>query len=122
MEYNSDFRYDLKFGIVSGETWFHNIVSNSTFEVKSDRASWDTGNIYIEYQSRGLPSGIRTTCADYWVYKTSEKQAIVIETDELKRKINILVRLGKAKMGVPGGDDNTSLGFLVRIKDLILDF
>ncbi len=52
MNYNSDFRYDLEYGIVEGESWFHNIVSNSKFEVKSDRMSQQTGNVYIEYESR----------------------------------------------------------------------
>ena len=74
---------------------------------------------YIEYESRGKPSGIRTTQADYWVYKISEKQAIVIETDELKKKIEQLVKDKKARMGVKGGDNNTSLGFLIKIKDLV---
>ena len=119
MKYNSDFKYDLEYGIVEGETWFHNIVSNSKFEVKSDRLSEKTGNVYIEYESRGKPSGIRTTQADYWVYKVSEKQAIVIQTDELKRKIAVLLKGGKARMGVKGGDNNTSLGFLIKIKDLV---
>jgi hypothetical protein len=119
MNYNSDFKYDLEYGIVEGETWFHNIVSNSKFEVKSDRLSEKTGNVYIEYESRGKASGIRTTQADYWVYKVSEKQAIVIQTDELKRKIAVLVNDGKARTGVKGGDNNTSLGFLIKIKDLV---
>lgn len=119
MEYNSDFRYDLKYGVVEGESWFHNLVSNSKFEVKSDRLSEQTGNVYIEYESRGKASGIRTTQADYWVYKISEKQAIVIQTAELKRKIQKLLNEGKARMGVKGGDNNTSLGFLVKIKDLV---
>ncbi len=119
MNYNSDFRYDLEYGIVEGESWFHNIVSNSKFEVKSDRMSQKTGNVYIEYESRGKASGIRTTQADYWVYKISEKQAIVIETEELKIKIQQLVKEGKARMGVKGGDNNTSLGFLIKIKDLV---
>ena len=119
MNYNSDFRYDLEYGIVEGETWFHNLLSNSKIEVKSDRKTQETGNVYIEYESRGKPSGIRTTQAQYWVYKISEHQAIVISTDELKRKLNKLVKEGKAKMGIKGGDNNTSLGILVKVKELI---
>jgi hypothetical protein len=119
MEYNSDFRYDLKFGVVEGESWFHNIVSNSKVEVKTDRLTEKTGNVYIEYESRGKPSGIVTSQADYWVYKVSDGRAIIIEKEELKRKLRELVKNKKARMGVKGGDNNTSLGILVNIKELI---
>ncbi len=119
MNYNSDFRYDLEYGVVEGETWFHNLLSNSKIEVKSDRKTEETGNVYIEYESRGKPSGIRTTQAEFWVYKISENQAIVISTNELKRKLNVLVKAGKARMGVRGGDNNTSLGILVKVKELV---
>jgi len=119
MEYNSDFRYDLKFGVVEGESWFHNIVSNSKVEVKTDRLTEKTGNVYIEYESRGKPSGIVTSQADYWVYKVSDGRAIIIEKEELKQKLRELVKNKKARMGVKGGDNNTSLGILVNIKELI---
>lgn len=119
MEYNSDFRYDLEFGKIDGESWFHNAVSNSKIEVKSDRLTETTGNVYIEYESRGKPSGIRTTQSKFWVYKTSKGTAIMIETDELKRKLTKLIANKKAKMGIKGGDNNTSLGILVNAKELI---
>jgi hypothetical protein len=119
MEFNSDFRYDLEFGVVEGESWFHNIVTNSKVEVKTDRLTEKTGNVYIEYESRGKKSGISTSEADYWVYKVSEHRAIIIEKEELKRKLRELVRSGKARMGVKGGDNNTSLGILVNVKELI---
>lgn len=119
MNYNSDFRYDLEFGVLEGETWFEQIVSNKRFEVKTDRLSAKTGNIYIEYESRGKPSGIKTTQADYWVYKITEFKAIVIETEELKRVARQLILDGKARSNVKGGDNNTSLGVLVKIKDIV---
>jgi hypothetical protein len=78
-----------------------------------------TGNIYIEYESRGKPSGIATTQADYWVYKIAEFKAIVIKTDELKILVKQLVNEGKARPNVKGGDNNTSIGVLVKIKDLV---
>lgn len=119
MKYNSDFKYDLEFGIQEGETWFDEIVSNRKFEVKTDRLSAKTGNIYIEYESRGKPSGIATTQADYWVYKIAEFKAIVIATDELKRLVKQLVFEEKARANVRGGDNNSSVGVLVKIKDLV---
>ena len=119
MKYNSDFKYDLEFGVLEGETWFDEIVSNRKFEVKTDRLSAKTGNIYIEYKSRGKPSGIKTTQADYWVYKVTETKAIVIKTDELKAIVRQLIIDKKAIQNVRGGDNNTSLGVLVKIKDLL---
>ena len=119
MKYNSDFKYDLEFGVLEGETWFDEIVSNRKFEVKTDRLSAKTGNIYIEYESRGKPSGIKTTQADYWVYKVTETKAIVIKTDELKEIVRQLIIDKKAIPNVRGGDNNTSLGVLVKIKDLV---
>ena len=53
------------------------------------------------------------------MYKVSEHRAIIIEKEELKRKLRELVRSGKARMGVKGGDNNTSLGILVNVKELI---
>jgi hypothetical protein len=119
LKYNSDFKYDLEFGVLEGETWFDEIVSNRKFEVKTDRLSAKTGNIYIEYESRGKPSGIKTTQADYWVYKVTETKAIVIKTDELKEIVRQLIIDKKAIPNVRGGDNNTSLGVLVKIKDLL---
>lgn len=37
-------------------------------EVKEDVRASDTGNVVIECESRGKPSGIRTTKADFWVF------------------------------------------------------
>lgn len=119
MKYNSDFKYDLEFGVLEGETWFEEIVSNRKFEVKTDRLSAKTGNIYIEYESRGKPSGIATTQADYWVYKVTETKAIVIKTEELKTIVRQLILDKKAIANVRGGDNNTSVGVLVKIKDLV---
>jgi hypothetical protein len=119
MKYNNDFKFDLEFGVQEGETWFDEIVSNRKFEVKTDRLSAKTGNIYIEYESRGKPSGIKTTQADYWVYKVTESKAIVIKTEELIQIVRQLIIDKKAIPNVKGGDNNTSIGVLVKIKDLV---
>ena len=117
MEYNSDFKYDLKFGVVEGESWFHNIVSNSKVEVKTDRLTEKTGNVYIEYESRGKPSGIVTSQADYWVYKIDEVGfAIIFEVEILKAKLRKYYTDGMYLK--KGGDNDTSKGFLVPIIQL----
>lgn len=119
MIHNNDFKYDLEFGVLNGETWFHELVTGKKVEVKSDRRTIETGNVYIEYWSRGKPSGISTTQSDYYVYKVGEEQAIIIATSQLKIKIKELVEQGKARMDVKGGDNNTSRGVLCKLNDLI---
>ena len=114
MEYNSDFRYDLKEGKLKGETKFHEMLSDSTIEVKFDRKTRETGNVYIEYESRGKPSGIRTTEAKYWTYFIQDEECFTISTKRLREK---LVKLKPRR--VPGGDNNTSMGFLIKLTDLI---
>ena len=117
--FNKDFKFDLDFGVLNGETWFHEIMTNKKIEVKSDRITAKTGNIYIEYESRGKPSGIATSQADYWVYKFDEQSAIIFETEALKIKLKKLVASGIAKADIKGGDNKTSTGILLSLKDLL---
>ena len=116
MKYNSDFRYDLKEGKLKGETKFHKMLSDSTIEVKFDRKTRETGNVYIEYESRGKKSGIRTTQADYWTYFVQDEMCLTIPTQRLKEKI---IKLKPRK--VKGGDKDSSMGFLIKLTDLIGD-
>jgi len=57
MEYNNDFRYDLKVGQVAEEL-LAELLTNKKIEVKRDLRAIETGNIYVEYFSRGKASGI----------------------------------------------------------------
>jgi hypothetical protein len=45
----------------------YNGTDETTYEVKADRLSYNTGNIAIEYKCRGKDSGIRTSKADNYV-------------------------------------------------------
>ena len=117
MNFNSDFKYDLKYGVLDGETWLHNLLTNSTVEVKSDRMAHITGNIFIEFKCRGKLSGISTSQADFYCYKFGDTQAILIGTKELKELLKLLHKNGKAKV-IKGGDNNLSEGLLVKITDL----
>lgn len=44
------------------------ICGGKKYEVKADRLTHKTGNIVIEFQCNGSPSGITATEADFWVY------------------------------------------------------
>ena len=114
MKYNSDFKYDLEVGQLMGESKFHSMLSNSKIEVKYDRKSRETGNVFIEFESRGKPSGIATSQADYWAYFFGDEECLVISTERLKKKLKSL-----NPPRIRGGDNNTSVGLLVKLKELI---
>jgi hypothetical protein len=75
--------------------------------------------VYVEYEYKGKKSGIAATEADYYVFKLADERAIVIGTSQLKSRLKELVANGMAKSGVKGGDNNLSIGILVKIKDLL---
>ena len=65
---NKKFDIDLKYGQVR-EKRLANIIENKKIEVKTERDWWrKTGNIAIEIESYGKPSGLKSTKADYWVH------------------------------------------------------
>jgi len=123
MEYNSDFEYDLSVGKI-GEKILGSILDDSTIEVKTDFEYHKTGNFYIEYQSRGKPSGISTTKAKYWALISSRSRDLnqdsvsfflIIETEKLKR----LCKKHYYRKNVLGGDSDTSVGLLIKGFDLL---
>lgn len=118
MEYKSDFTCDLVTG-KKGEKVIGNILEGDKVEVKSEIDKWiKSGNHYCEYRSRGKDSGILKTHAEYWTinfYKGKQFCfAISLETDRLKS----IIKNNKYR-SAPGGDNNTSWGWLVPIKDLM---
>jgi hypothetical protein len=60
-----------------------------TFEVKFDEMSSQTGNVAIEYECRGKPSGIKITKAICWVQYFDDAFHIVM-TETLKTRIPII--------------------------------
>lgn len=119
MNYNNDFKYDLKIGQV-GETMLNEILHDSTIEVKRDSWIGRTGNIAVEYQSRGKPSGISTTKASHWCFifsnEFNDEVMIIIETERLKRISRIFYNKGNVKLM---GDNNTSKSVLIPAEKII---
>jgi len=118
LKHNSDFKYDLKWGKV-GEKVVVDIVEGDSTEVKSERDKWiKSGNHFCEYSSRGKDSGILTTNAKYWSVNFYKKNRlffnITLETLSLKD----IIKKNKFKK-MPGGDSNTSWGYLIPIAELI---
>lgn len=114
MNYNSDFRYDLEVGQLA-EQELSKILHHKKIEVKKDMKATQTGNVFIEYESRNKPSGIATSEAEYY--------AIIIEGSIILKESSKLKALARQYIGtkrdVLGGDNNTSKGILLPIQDLL---
>jgi|TARA_B100000073_G_scaffold347339_1_gene361358 hypothetical protein len=112
------FDIDLEFGSIR-EDKVAEMLCNKRIEVKSERGMWmDTGNIAIEYESYGKPSGIEATESDYWFHNLcvgdKEYCTLVFHTEVLK---TIVKELDSFKT-VAGGDHNASRMWLVNLQKL----
>ena len=112
------FDIDLEYGQVR-EQLVADMLQNKKIEVKSERDMWQrTGNIAIEYQSYGKPSGIDATESDYWFHNLCVGDdtfcTLVFDTKSLKRIINNL----DYKRSVSGGDNNASRMYLLNLQKL----
>lgn len=85
-----------------------------TFEVKNDLKAAQTNNIAIEYECRGVASGLAISTADYWVHKFLNEYYI-FHTEVLKRKIFEEQQYHKTSSGGDLGS-GTKL-YLVKIPD-----
>jgi hypothetical protein len=112
------FDLDLQYGQIR-ETQIAEMLENSKIEVKSERDVWQkSGNIAVEYQCYGKPSGIDATESDYWFHNLcigDETYAtIVFKTDVLKRIIGSLDFVRSVK----GGDNMASRMYLLNLQKL----
>jgi|TARA_R110000796_G_scaffold60923_1_gene141031 hypothetical protein len=118
VEDRKKFDIDLEYGKVR-EQQVADMLQDKKIEVKSERGMWQrTGNIAIEYQSYGKPSGIDATESDYWFHNLCVGEdtfcTLVFNTDSLKKIINNL----DSKRSVSGGDNNASRMYLVNLQKL----
>jgi len=117
-ENRKKFDLDLEYGKVR-EQAIADMLQDKKIEVKSERDVWQhTGNIAIEYESYGKPSGIAATEADYWFHNLCIGDDIfatlVFDTDSLRRIIDNL----DYKRSVSGGDHNASKMYLLNLQKL----
>jgi len=111
------FDLDLAYGEVR-EDKIADMLQNKKIEVKSEKEMWQkTGNICIEYQSWGKPSGIEATESDYWFHNLcvgeEEYCTLVFETSVLRK----IIKANKFR-SVSGGDNNASRMHLIPLKKL----
>ena len=112
------FDIDLAYGKVR-EDLIKDMLQDKKIEVKSERDVWKrTGNIAIEYECYGKPSGINATEADYWFHNLCVGEdvyaTLVFKTENLKKIIDSLER----KVSVNGGDHNASRMYLISLQKL----
>ena len=117
-ENRKKFDLDLKYGQIR-EDKIAAMFNNKKIEVKSERGMWmKTGNICIEYESYGKPSGIITTEADFWFHNLCIDDDIfctfIFDVPKLKQLIEKL----DFKKSVSGGDHKASRMWLVNIQKL----
>lgn len=117
-ENRKKFDIDLEYGTIR-EDKVAEMLTNKKVEVKSERGMWmKTGNIAIEYQSYGKPSGIKATESDYWFHNLcigdNEYCTLVFKTDVLR---TIVDKLDTFRT-VSGGDHNASQMYLVNLQKL----
>lgn len=103
---NDDGQYDISYTTRNG--------NKRTAEVKHD-LMWDkTGNVAIEYMSRGKASGIASSKADCWYYVLN--QIYHCNTGDLRA---YLLKHWDRVRRVKGGDANTSELLLLKIDDFL---
>ena len=134
MEYTADFDICLQkaqvMEVIIRDLLFGRVKTDGapeTFEVKCDYGATTTGNLFIEYESRGKPSGLAVTKADWWVFEIPQYRdeagdpgmVIFMRTDELKKQLRWLIRQDLAPKKL-GGDNNSSLGRVPSIRHLVL--
>ena len=112
------FDIDLEYGKVR-EQMVADMLQDKKIEVKSERGMWmRTGNIAIEYECYGKPSGIAATESDYWFHNLCIDDEVfatlVFDTNSLKRIINNL----DYKKSVSGGDNNAARMYLLNLQKL----
>lgn len=116
------FKYD-DWGHVEGcfkdyDFWLSVGGKKTYFEVKSDKMTAITGNLCIEYEYKGKPSGINATKADYYIYyvlHTDDRtvKGKIIGEDVYIIPVDKLREIAEDCRSVMGGDGKYSNLYLV---------
>ena len=117
-KYDIDFAGDLNFGL-GMEDEVVSMFKDKKIEGKSEKGMWQrTGNIAVEFESWGKPSGIDATESDYWFHNLcivdDEYCTLVFTTPVLKK---ILSKLDTFRT-VSGGHPNASRMYFVNLQKL----
>lgn len=89
-------------------------------ELKSDEAWGSTGNIAIEYSSKGKPSGIAVTEADVWVQELYDAHSMLVARMQFHMPtLKAICRVAKAEGKVRlGGKEHDCMNVILSPFDL----
>ena len=118
MTKNTKFDIDLKYGQVR-EKRVDDLLKGGNIEVKTERSWWrKTGNIAIEYEFRGKPSGIDKTESKWWIHilelNGKEHCMLLFRVSRLKK----IVKKYKKPHTKEIGDYKASKCVVIPIKEL----
>ena len=88
-------------------------------ELKSETYQWErTGNICIEFESRGQPSGIAATEADYWVHELKrDGETLVYLMFPIERLKQLCRKAGRVVHGA--GDDGAQSVVILPLSEIL---
>ena len=110
-----EFDKDLKFGLEQENQFYLDVTGH--VEIKCDKMCIRTGNVFVEFEDRGKPSGISLSKSKYYVF--------TLYKEERKLQTHIMIptyRLKKLMKRYPvkkGGDNWEARGHIIPAKDLI---
>ena len=114
-----NFDLDLKFG-QEKENELQEILHNEPLECKCDKRCIDTGNVFVEFEDRGKPSGISITKSTFYAFclfkeERKKKQIwVLIQTAILKKLMK--------KYPIKNGGDNWEARGHVIPKEHLLNY
>lgn len=111
------FDIDLRDG-KAREDAFAYVVLRARVEVKSDQIARRTGNVFVEYQQKGRPSGIATTEADWWAFEVNDDCFVLVPTERVKLVADYVMANCPDKRK-DGGDYNMYKGVAVPVNWLL---
>lgn len=119
------FDVDLQFGKHFEELLDDIFKGVHKSEIKTERDKWISyGNMVVEIQSKGKPSGLTRTEADLWIHNFSYKGelifSIMVPVERLKRVVDKMVEDKVARVA-KGGDGWKSTLALLPL-DLVLGY
>jgi hypothetical protein len=114
----SQFDIDLKYGQIR-EKRVADLLGKEQVEIKTERSWWrKTGNLAIEYEYRGKPSGIDKTGAKWWFHilelDKKEHCILVFRVSRLKKIVNKYKKTHTKSIG----DYRASKCVVIPIKEL----
>jgi hypothetical protein len=112
ISFNRDGRYDI-IAKINGKV--------IAFEIKEDMVVGFTGNVAVEFESRGKPSGIDHTLADFYIYVLHMKDCIVQYRMFSVKTLRKIIEEQKYFRIVIGGDEGSNTKMYLFKADVFLN-